>query len=70
MSESQTQSLRVLVVCLGNICRSPMGEAVLRDIAAKRGVDIYVDSAGTAGYHVGDVPDERYAPSTTTVLLT
>jgi len=36
-----------------------MGEAVLRDIAAKRGIDIYVDSAGTAGYHVGDLPDER-----------
>jgi low molecular weight phosphotyrosine protein phosphatase len=36
-----------------------MGEAVLKDVAAKRGIDIYVDSAGTAGYHVGDLPDER-----------
>lgn len=48
-----------LVVCLGNICRSPMGEAVLKHIANERGVDIHVESAGTAGYHVGEEPDER-----------
>ncbi|KJA25883.1 hypothetical protein HYPSUDRAFT_182291 [Hypholoma sublateritium FD-334 SS-4] len=60
MSPSETpQNLKVLVVCLGNICRSPMGEAVLKDIAAKRGLDITVDSCGTAGYHVGEEPDER-----------
>jgi len=58
MSEEQPE-LKVLVVCLGNICRSPMGEAVLADIAKKRGLDITVDSAGTAGYHVGEEPDER-----------
>ncbi len=51
--------LKVLVVCLGNICRSPMGEAVLADVAAKRRIDIEVASAGTAGYHVGEEPDER-----------
>ncbi|KAL4266582.1 low molecular weight phosphotyrosine protein phosphatase family protein [Pleurotus pulmonarius] len=51
--------LKVLVVCLGNICRSPMGEAVLADVAVKRGIDIEVASAGTAGYHVGEEPDER-----------
>ena len=44
----------------GNICRSPMGEAVLKDIAQKRGIDIEVDSCGTGGYHVGEEPDERY----------
>ena len=43
----------------GNICRSPMGEAVLQHIAKERGLDIKVDSAGTAGYHVGEEPDER-----------
>ncbi|KAI0348520.1 phosphotyrosine protein phosphatase [Trametopsis cervina] len=48
-----------LVVCLGNICRSPMGEAVLRHVAKERGVDLTVDSAGTAGYHIGEEPDER-----------
>lgn len=36
-----------------------MGEAVLKDIARKRGVPIVVDSCGTAGYHVGEEPDER-----------
>jgi len=50
---------KVLIVCWGNICRSPMGEAVLRHVAAERGVSIEVDSAGTAGYHVGEEPDER-----------
>ena len=48
-----------LVVCLGNICRSPMGEAVLKHVAKERGVDIHVESAGTAGYHVGEEPDDR-----------
>jgi len=52
-------TLSVLVVCLGNICRSPIGEAVLRHVASERGVEITVDSAGTAGYHVGEEPDER-----------
>ncbi|KAI3622833.1 phosphotyrosine protein phosphatase [Moniliophthora roreri] len=44
---------------VGNICRSPMGEAVLRDVAKKRGLDIEVDSCGTGAYHVGEDPDER-----------
>lgn len=51
--------ISVLVVCLGNICRSPIGEAVLRQVAQERGVEIVVDSAGTAGYHVGEEPDPR-----------
>ncbi|KAJ7900193.1 phosphotyrosine protein phosphatase I superfamily [Mycena olivaceomarginata] len=50
---------KVLVVCLGNICRSPMGEAVLAAAAKKRGLNIVVDSCGTAGYHVGEDPDDR-----------
>jgi low molecular weight phosphotyrosine protein phosphatase len=50
---------KVLVVCLGNICRSPMGEAVLRNVAKGRNIDITVDSAGTAGYHVDEEPDDR-----------
>ncbi|PSS37588.1 hypothetical protein PHLCEN_2v604 [Hermanssonia centrifuga] len=49
-----------LVVCLGNICRSPMGEAVLKHVAKQRGIDLEVDSAGTAAYHVGEDPDERW----------
>jgi protein-tyrosine phosphatase len=52
---------RVLFVCLGNSCRSPTAEGVLRGIAAREfaGVPLYVDSAGTADYHVGDPPDRR-----------
>lgn len=51
---------RVLFVCMGNICRSPTAEAVVRDFARRvAGVDLDVDSAGTHGYHVGDAPDER-----------
>ncbi|KAI6162068.1 phosphotyrosine protein phosphatase I superfamily [Pisolithus thermaeus] len=52
-------TLSVLIVCLGNICRSPMGEAVLKHEAEKRGIAINVDSAGTGAYHVGEPPDER-----------
>jgi protein-tyrosine phosphatase len=47
---------RLLCVCLGNICRSPTAEAVLRAAAAERGVPITVDSAGTGGWHVGAPP--------------
>jgi low molecular weight phosphotyrosine protein phosphatase len=50
---------KVLIVCLGNICRSPMGEAVLRKIAKDRDIEIFVDSAGTAAYHIDEEPDER-----------
>lgn len=52
---------RVLFVCLGNICRSPAGEGVLLDIVRREGAGASweIDSAGTAGYHVGDLPDKR-----------
>ncbi|KAJ7706329.1 low molecular weight phosphotyrosine protein phosphatase [Mycena rosella] len=46
----------------GNICRSPMGEAVLSAAAKKRGLNIVVDSCGTAGYHVGEDPDDHKIP--------
>lgn len=53
--------LRVLVVCLGNICRSPTGEAVLRQRLALHGLAdrVDVDSAGTGNWHVGEAPDGR-----------
>lgn len=44
---------KILVVCLGNICRSPTAEAVLRATAKKHGINIEVDSAGTINYHQG-----------------
>jgi low molecular weight protein-tyrosine phosphatase len=52
---------RILFVCLGNICRSPTAEGVLRAIAAREfpRLPLYVDSAGTANYHVGEPPDRR-----------
>ena len=52
---------RVLFVCLGNICRSPTAEGVLRALAVREfpGLELEVDSAGTANYHVGDPPDRR-----------
>ena len=52
------------MVCLGNICRSPLAEGLLRDKAGKLGLDITVDSAGTAGYHVGEHPDSRMIKTT------
>lgn len=49
----------VLFVCLGNICRSPLAEAALRQAADEAGVDILVDSAGTGDWHIGSPPDPR-----------
>jgi protein-tyrosine phosphatase len=53
--------MKVLFVCLGNICRSPTAEAVFRAIVAREAHDLVVDtdSAGTAGYHIGAPPDAR-----------
>ena len=50
---------RVLFVCLGNICRSPLAEAAFRAAAEDAGLAVEVDSAGTADYHVGQPPDPR-----------
>lgn len=49
--------MRILMVCLGNICRSPLAEGLLRSKVAPQKVS--VDSAGTAGYHVEEAPDVR-----------
>lgn len=53
--------MRVLFVCLGNICRSPTAEAVFRAIAAREApaLRVHADSAGTAAYHIGEPPDAR-----------
>ena len=50
---------RVLFVCLGNICRSPLAEAAFRAEAERIGLDVEVDSAGTGGWHAGEAPDRR-----------
>ncbi|MEQ4573654.1 MAG: low molecular weight protein-tyrosine-phosphatase [Gammaproteobacteria bacterium] len=53
--------MRLLVVCLGNICRSPMGEGALQARIAGAGLSdvVEVDSAGTGGWHAGEPPDRR-----------
>jgi len=53
--------MKVLLVCLGNICRSPTAEGVVRTIAAREfpGLDVELDSAGTGTWHLGDPPDAR-----------
>lgn len=58
---SETKHLKVLFVCLGNICRSPSAEGVFRSRLAENGLDhvVETDSAGTHAYHVGKPPDQR-----------
>jgi protein-tyrosine phosphatase len=53
--------IRVLFVCMGNICRSPLAEAVFRNMVRERGLEdrFVIDSAGTSGYHHGAAPDRR-----------
>lgn len=60
MSDNQ-KPISVLFVCTGNICRSPTGEGVFRAMLRATGLDdhVAVDSAGLAGYHVGEPPDPR-----------
>jgi protein-tyrosine phosphatase len=59
--EDPSAPYRICVVCLGNICRSPIAEVVLADRLRKAGLDqaVVVDSAGTGGWHVGDDMDRR-----------
>lgn len=53
--------MRILFVCLGNICRSPTAEAVMRDLVDRRGLtgEIEIDSAGTGDWHIGKTSDPR-----------
>lgn len=47
------------MVCLGNICRSPMAEGIAKQKIKKMGLDVFVDSAGTSNYHINEAPDSR-----------
>jgi protein-tyrosine phosphatase len=49
----------VLFVCLGNICRSPAAEGVLRHLAQKQKVEVHIESCGLGEWHIGSLPDER-----------
>lgn len=48
--------MKILMVCLGNICRSPLAEGILKHKVRKAGLDWMVESAGTNGYHIGEPP--------------
>jgi len=48
--------MKILMVCLGNICRSPLAEGILQHKAQQEGLAWTIDSAGTNGYHVGEEP--------------
>lgn len=54
-----TKKIKVMFVCLGNICRSPAAESILRKKAEEIGVDIHIESSGLGDWHVGSLADER-----------
>ncbi len=51
--------MKILMICLGNICRSPLAEGIMKKKIEKENLNWQVDSAGTGGYHIGNLPDER-----------
>lgn len=53
--------MKILFVCLGNICRSPLAEGIFAKLVKEAGLEkkIFVDSAGTSAYHIGELPDYR-----------
>ena len=59
MKQESNYSARILMVCLGNICRSPIADGLLRRKVNENNLNILVDSAGTAAYHIGKAPDSR-----------
>jgi protein-tyrosine phosphatase len=61
MNVMSQRAQKVLMVCMGNICRSPLAECVFRHKARQRGMEdvFHVDSAGTGGWHAGEPPDPR-----------
>src|ERR1700760_4925568 len=51
--------MKILMVCLGNFCRSPLAEGVMQHLVNEEGLDWVIDSAGTGNWHVGEGPDRR-----------
>ncbi|WP_100339461.1 low molecular weight protein-tyrosine-phosphatase [Mucilaginibacter auburnensis] len=51
--------MKILMVCLGNICRSPLAEGIMQHLADRAGLNWTVDSAGTGSWHIGEAPDRR-----------
>ncbi|MBA2611106.1 MAG: low molecular weight phosphotyrosine protein phosphatase [Bacteroidetes bacterium] len=50
---------KILFVCLGNICRSPLAEGIMLHLKTKKNLQVEIDSAGTSNYHIGEAPDKR-----------
>lgn len=63
-------TMRLLTVCLGNICRSPTAKAAILAAADEAGLDLEVDSCGTGDWHIGELPDERMRTAAAAVGLT
>lgn len=51
--------MKILMVCLGNICRSPLAHGILEHLAKEKGLNWEIDSAGTGNWHIGEPPDRR-----------
>lgn len=51
--------MKILMVCLGNICRSPLAHGIMESLIKEKGLDWEVDSAGTGDWHIGSAPDDR-----------
>lgn len=51
--------MKILMVCLGNICRSPLAEGIMKEKVQEKGLNWQVDSAGTGSWHIGKLPDSR-----------
>ena len=51
--------MKILMVCLGNICRSPMAEGIMTELVRQNALDWQIDSAGTGSWHIGESPDRR-----------
>lgn len=51
--------MKILMVCLGNICRSPLAHGIMEHLVKKEGLDWEIDSAGTGDWHIGEGPDRR-----------
>lgn len=61
IQSTDSKPVRILMVCMGNICRSPTAHGVLQQLVIERGLQdlVQVDSCGTSNYHIGDPPDKR-----------
>ena len=51
--------MKILMVCLGNICRSPLAEGIMQHLVDQEGLNWEIDSAGTGNWHIGEAPDRR-----------